>query len=254
MDNGDKVEFVINFLTPIDFVLGRFLVNLICGVRSNEPPIACQDLVHCIEPIDKQVTEKFLLFSCLVFVLILQLTVLTGAGGVLRPTTCLSLHTVSSSASGLERITIIVIIDSNLRAFVGVKLLILQPPLPASSFRVLTQQENVCRCRARLSAGAVLACPAGAVLALPPVPCSRFRRCHARASAGAMLARPPMQCQRVRRCRARASAGAVPARPPEPCSCVCRCRVRPPLRARRRSEHASAGAMRVRAVAGSSSS
>ena len=62
MDNGDKVEFVINFLSPIDFVLGQFLVNLICGVYSNEPPIACQDVVHCIEPMDKQVTEKFLLF------------------------------------------------------------------------------------------------------------------------------------------------------------------------------------------------
>ena len=61
MDNGDKVEFVTNFLPPIDFVLGQFLMNLICGFRSNEPSIARQDVVHCIEPIDKQVTEMFLL-------------------------------------------------------------------------------------------------------------------------------------------------------------------------------------------------
>ena len=62
MNNGDKVEFVINFLSSIDFFLGQFLMNLTCGVCSNEPPIACQDVVHCIEPIDKQVTEKF--FYC----------------------------------------------------------------------------------------------------------------------------------------------------------------------------------------------
>ena len=84
------------------FCSWSILVNLICGFRSHEPSIACQDVVHCIEPIDKQVNEKFLLFWCLVFVLILRSTVLAGAGGVLRPTTCpLSLHTGTSSASGL---------------------------------------------------------------------------------------------------------------------------------------------------------
>ena len=99
-DNGDKVEIINSFLSSIIFFSIDFWFAVFLSLKcSNEQPIAGQDVVRWIEPLEMQVTVKCLVLWCLVFVLILLLIVL--AGGFLLQATCPRTWMLSSSASGL---------------------------------------------------------------------------------------------------------------------------------------------------------